>query len=719
MSRILVCPASAGWSGLERLLEQSAAGDRIELGDGVYEGDTTLHVPSEVCLVGSGKTELIGHGTGPVLQTERTADVEIHALKLRVTVPTSTLIAVRHAARVLIKGCELDGNILADNGILVEYSTDIEIHRNHVQACRLEPDNWGAGIKFESSDGLIDSNHVRDGNIGILARQCHTTKSSTPTVRVNNNECLDTTQSSIAFLASCGAITQNTCQNSKTRSGITIQRDSDYPNYPSEVDVVGNKCHDNEQSGIVFFSSRGRVENNDCWGSRAQSGISIQRDDNSPDCASEVDVIGNRCHKNEKAGIAFLSSRGRVENNDCWGSRTLSGIIIQRDKISPEHPSKVDVIGNKSHGNKGAGIVFLSSKGLAKNNTCRENQTLSGINIERDNCSPEEPSEVQVIGNRCYNNKDSGIAFFSSQGRVEDNDCGRNKTLSGIIIQRDKKSPEQPSIVEVIGNRCHENTEAGITFFSSEGLVKNNACWKNNTTGISIERDNNSPEYASKVDVIGNTCQKNQEAGISFFSSHGLIEKNECSGSRIFSGIMIQRDKRSPEQPSEVTVTDNICHKNEQSGIAFFSSRGRIENNNCRESRTHSGILIQRDPKSPTHPSEVDVIGNKCHDNKQAGIIFFSSQGRVVKNDCWGNRTLSGISIERDQNLPDCASEVDVIGNRCHHNKQSGIALIANIGHSESNIVWANGATGTPEPIASADTHSPRARAVHCSLTPA
>ncbi len=52
---------------------------------------------------------------------------------------------------------------------------------------------------------------------------------------------------------------------------------------------------------------------------------------------------------------------------------------------------------------------------------------------------------------------------------------------------------------------------------------------------------------------------------------------------------------------------------------------------------------------------------------------------------------------------------MDVIGNRCHHNKQSGIALIANIGHSEGNIVWANGATGTPEPIASADTHSPQA----------
>ena len=423
MSRILVCPASAGWSGLERLLEQSAAGDRIELGDGVYEGDTTLHVPSEVCLVGSGKTELIGHGTGPVLQTERTADVEIHALKLRVTVPTSTLIAVRHAARVLIKGCELDGNILADNGILVEYSTDIEIHRNHVQACRLEPDNWGAGIKFESSDGLIDSNHVRDGNIGILARQCHTTKSSTPTVRVNNNECLDTTQSSIAFLASCGAITQNTCQNSKTRSGITIQRDSDYPNYPSEVDVVGNKCHDNEQSGIVFFSSRGRVENNDCWGSRTQSGISIQRDENSPDCASEVDVIGNRCHKNEKAGIAFLSSRGRVEDNNCWSSRTLSGISIERDQKSPDCASEVDVIGNRCHENEQSGIVFFSSRGRVENNDCWGSRTQSGISIQRDENSPDCASEVDVIGNRCHKNEKAGIAFLSSRGRVENNDC--------------------------------------------------------------------------------------------------------------------------------------------------------------------------------------------------------------------------------------------------------------------------------------------------------
>ncbi|AUB83808.1 right-handed parallel beta-helix repeat-containing protein [Candidatus Thiodictyon syntrophicum] len=288
-------------------------------------------------------------------------------------------------------------------------------------------------------------------------------------------------------------------------------------------------------------------------------------------------------------GILFDSSRGRVAGNDCWGN-CRSGIGLWRDRESPDEPSEADLMANRCHDNHQSGIGFFSSQGRAEGNDCWGNG-YSGIHIERDPKSLDEPSEADLTANRCHDNQTSGINFSSSQGRAEGNDCWGNG-LFGICLQRGQNSTDEPSKADLTANRCHHNQQNGIVFLSSHGRAEGNDCWGNGRSGIVLQRDSDSPNEPSKADLTANRCHHNQEHGIKFVSYHGCVTGNDC-WSNGGSGIALRRmDDSSP--PSEADLTDNHCDHNLESGIAFLAANGRCDGNRCWGNRGGDGIARPR-----------------------------------------------------------------------------------------------------------------------------
>jgi nitrous oxidase accessory protein NosD len=190
-----------------------------------------------------------------------------------------------------------------------------------------------------------------------------------------------------------------------------------------------------------------------------------------------------------------------IADNKCW-SNQLSGIVLQRDPQSPDQPSRARIERNRCHDNANSGVVLFSSESeMIADNECWENQR-SGIVLERDPQSPDQPSRAIIQRNRCYKNIKAGIALASSEAEeIIDNECWENQ-LSGILLDHYTKSPDQPSRARIQHNRCHDNTQMGIILLSSESeMIADNKCWSNQLSGIVLQRDPQSPDQPSSSEI--------------------------------------------------------------------------------------------------------------------------------------------------------------------------------------------------------------------------
>ncbi len=387
------CTAQAGWQGLANLLGKAATGDEIHLEPGTYHGTAPLSLPSGVRLIGTEGVILRQNGTGPILEIIRGVDCHISKIGFLGADYLQVCIHIAGAERVLLSECMCDGRKAvtgkANTGFAVQHSEQIAI-----QSCRTR--GFHNGIVLECSSG----------------------------------------------------------------------------------EAIGNCCHDNTQGGIVFLNSTGRAEANECWNNK----IGIMVGNVNPDSTSDIILVHNRCHDNRSCGIGFMDSTGRMEANECWGNTTF-GIGVSCAAKMPNHPADVVLIGNRCHDNQQSGIAFCSNTGQVEANECWGN-TESGIDVERDSDTSNHPSDITLVGNRCHDNKRSGIVFLGSTGRAEANECWGN-TRSGIVLQRNPDTPDHPSKVTLVGNRCHDNQQAGIVFASSTGRAEANECWGNQHNKIS------------------------------------------------------------------------------------------------------------------------------------------------------------------------------------------------------------------------------------------
>ncbi|EGV30164.1 hypothetical protein ThidrDRAFT_2914 [Thiorhodococcus drewsii AZ1] len=314
---VVVCTPDTGWDGLAEALAAAGPGDRIRCAAGDYHGAVTLRVPTGVTLEADPGASLLWTGTGSALQVEGEA-VAIKGIAIRASRPPS--------------GDQDDSSDRIYEALLLI----LDSHGVQVTDCSFRKGGEDFyGISIRRSKAVVIETCVAEG-------------------------C----RNGIAAWSSEWCGTANRCFGN-VGNGIALGRDPETLDVPSSAPLLANRCHDNQGPGVLFSSSHGRAEGNDCWGNGA--GIVAQRDENSPDAPSDVALLGNRCHDNQEAGVVFLSSQGCAEGNDCWGNGT-SGITAQRGSNSPDAPSDVALLANRCHDNQEAGVGFASSQGRAEGN---------------------------------------------------------------------------------------------------------------------------------------------------------------------------------------------------------------------------------------------------------------------------------------------------------------------------------------------------------------
>ena len=92
----------------------------------------------------------------------------------------------------------------------------------------------------------------------------------------------------------------------------------------------------------------------------------------------------------------------------------------------------------------------------------------------------------------------------------------------------------QTVLANVLDNNSHLNTEYGIEFAASgnNSLIQQNNCLNNTISGIDIDTSND-------ITIINNICTFNTQSGITIESgSNFLIQQNNCSDNKV-SGISL------------------------------------------------------------------------------------------------------------------------------------------------------------------------------------
>ncbi len=444
---------SQGQEGILQALEKVQPGMTVELEAGEYRLDQTLYLPSGIFFSGQDKTKLI-FDTG-ILQSQQACLCLIN-----------------------IENTEV-------SNLQIEIIEKNPLHSNPP----LEPDNIEEK-KIEKQDiVVIDSaKNIHLKNIFIQP--------------VDNFQELDCG----VFITESITIVITNCEIQNCYEGLHAKNSKN-------INILNNRLHHNILNGIIYQSSEGLAENNECW-ENIKSGINaIANESIGP---AKLHARNNRCHHNKSNGIVYESSEGLAENNECWENKGGGVVAIAFEIIGP---AKLHARNNRCHHNKQYGIVYQSSEGMAENNECWENEK-SGILAIADEIIG--PAKLHALNNRCHHNKTNGINYQQSEGLAENNECWENEHDGILAIANESIGPSK---LHALNNRCHHNKQNGIAYQSSEGLAENNECWKNENGGVaalvSLEC-----KIPSKLHALNNRCHQNKYYGIAFQSSLGSIEKN-------------------------------------------------------------------------------------------------------------------------------------------------------------------------------------------------
>jgi parallel beta-helix repeat protein len=179
-----------------------------------------------------------------------------------------------------------------------------------------------------------------------------------------------------------------------------------------------------------------------------------------------------------------------------------------------------------------------------------------------------------------------------------------------------------------------EAKEIGIYIRSVKkgtAFIESNTCSKCSVAGIYIEK-------TQKVTIVNNICNENVESGDFIFSGEGIylinspnstITKNRCFEN--YYGIFI-------EDTSFVTLTDNTCTRNILCGINLeYSSNITAHQNICLDNSGAGIYLISS--------SDSVITKNICSDNNGDGIYLYRSHNSIFENNTCIKNNANGITL--------------------------------------------------------------------------
>ncbi|HET9640256.1 MAG TPA: right-handed parallel beta-helix repeat-containing protein [Allosphingosinicella sp.] len=300
------------------------------------------------------------------------------------------------------------------------------------------------------------------------------------------------------------------------------------------------------------------------------------------------------------------------------------------------------------------------------------------VSIEPGDYEGSEPLRIAQKQITLRGNPAARLYYMGLGAAIELNDC-QEVLIDGLMLMS-KVDPSRPDEIPKLGEQA-----IGLINIAKSSHVSVRSCRieVHDSARACIGANGSQHIQVSENVLVGGGC------GIAFASSKGVIERNEASGG--ISGILLTPILRTPKDGSRAKILSNRCHSNREAGILIISSLGeQVDDNEC-WGNGKSGIVLQRQHGAGYPSSVATLTGNRCHSNREFGILVSSCEGaKVERNACWYNED-GGIGVLPSQEMQNIASTAQVLTNRCFANKGPGIiAFRSPRGEMRGNRCWGN-----------------------------
>jgi parallel beta-helix repeat protein len=184
------------------------------------------------------------------------------------------------------------------------------------------------------------------------------------------------------------------------------------------------------------------------------------------------------------------------------------------------------------------------------------------------------------------------------------------------------------------GVRDESNSRGGLGIRlggGARGVISGCICGPNGLHGIGVSGQ-------AQAQLEGNTCENNQQCGISYWESAGGTARQNVCRQNGYHGIGVQ----GQAQPQ---LEGNSCEDNQQCGIMYLESAGGTARQNvCRQNGYHGiGVQGQAQPQ---------LEGNSCEDNQQCGIMYLESAGGTARQNVCRQNGYHGIGVNGQAQPP-------------------------------------------------------------------
>jgi nitrous oxidase accessory protein len=247
-----VVEVAPGRDSLQQAIAVAAAGDTLQLLDGVYYGPVVIE--RRLTLEGSGHSVIDGGGEGSVL-TVKAAGTVIRNLRIRnsgtdLSTEDSGVFITGEADRTLAEGNTLDANLI---GIYLKGPRDAIVRNNRITGRKdLRMSERGNGIHLWNTPGsIIEGNAVRYGRDGVFV----TTS--------NNNIFRNNTFRDLRF-----AVHYMYTNDSEVSGNISQRNHAAYAlMYSSNLKIFNNQSIDDRDRGLFLnYANHSTIKGNSVVG---------------------------------------------------------------------------------------------------------------------------------------------------------------------------------------------------------------------------------------------------------------------------------------------------------------------------------------------------------------------------------------------------------------------------------------------------------------------
>lgn len=370
----------------------------------------------------SGNRCIANNYSGIVLQaisSEQLCSADLIEANVCLNNGRSGIILLSSTARVERNTCsdnEFHGIVCTRNADTPEYPSSASVIAN---VCN---DNKKTGIVMlgSLSDRIEENECCRNSNNGLAIEGDETSASMSEVASLARNLVRSNRSSGITLAYSSVHSITNNISNQNGNSGIllTILTWSKVGSHCEQID--GNECHENNDSGILLFSSQaGLIDNNSaCW--NKLQGICLDNVRNALDIRSSAIIKSNRCGNNQKSGIVLLTSDSEsIDGNECWAN-SMNGICLEAKDDQPNGGSTAAITNNRVHHNA-SGIQLIGSRASVIGKNAVWGHKFQGIALLPFMPS-RVPSEARMVSNVLSHGANCAILIRNSTSMgIEEN----------------------------------------------------------------------------------------------------------------------------------------------------------------------------------------------------------------------------------------------------------------------------------------------------------